>query len=257
MISKKYLQISLVLAALLAGVFWTRPAQAQDGYTIKVNRDFGYGGFNNDIRGNFSISIAGDTASVAKVTYTIDGQEMSTLDQAPFVYKFVTSQYADGVHDLGAVITLKDGSTVTPAAKTYTFVSASQEGRAMTGIVFPIIGVVVLVVVITMGAQIMASRKRPASPDAGIQHQYGIAGGSICPKCGRPTPLHMSGLNWFTGKFDRCENCGKWSVMRRVPIDKLRAAEAAEAEMEKTQLAPEKSEEEKLREMLDKSKYVD
>ncbi|MHB1481866.1 MAG: hypothetical protein ACYCXH_06045, partial [Bellilinea sp.] len=58
-------------------------------------------------------------------------------------------------------------------------------------------------------------------------------------------------------KLDRCENCGKWSIMRAYPIDVLRAAEAAEFKVEQGEgLVPEKTEEKKLREMLDDSRYT-
>ncbi|MEN6410121.1 MAG: hypothetical protein ABFD44_10485, partial [Anaerolineaceae bacterium] len=59
-------------------------------------------------------------------------------------------------------------------------------------------------------------------------------------------------------KFDRCENCGKWGVMKIVSLEKLREAEAAERR--DAQAAPqvaEPSEEEKLRRELDESKYTD
>ena len=92
----------------------------------------------------------------------------------------------------------------------------------------------------------------------GAARNYGYAGGSICPRCHRPTPRHVWGLNVGLGKLDYCENCGKWSVMRRMPIEFLRGAEEAEkvsAAPASSQPLYEQTEQEKLREMVDKSKY--
>ena len=59
------------------------------------------------------------------------------------------------------------------------------------------------------------------------------------------------------GKLSRCDNCGKWSILRRVPIDILRAAEIAEVKADQAGAASiEKTEEEKLRDMLDNSRYT-
>ena len=259
---KKRLFLSFIafcstLTALLAGFVLATPVAAQGDYKLVVQRNFGYGGFNNDIRGNFTISISGDETAVASVKFTIDGQEMSTVSQAPFKFNFVTGDYADGVHQLGALVTLKAGTSLELPAKTYTFLSASAEKNNMSRIFIPILGIIGGVIVIVVALQILMSRRRPASVTPGTQRQYGLSGGSICPKCGRPTPLHVMGINMLTGKYDRCENCGKWSIMRRAPIDILRKAEAAEIVQDQPSIAPEKSEEEKLREMLDKSKYMD
>jgi hypothetical protein len=67
------------------------------------------------------------------------------------------------------------------------------------------------------------------------------------------------GMNLGMGKFDYCENCGKWSLMRRVPLEILRAAEITEkVQASKDEALPstgEPTEEEKLRELIEKSKY--
>ena len=129
----------------------------------------------------------------------------------------------------------------------------------MQKIIFPLLGVVLLMVVLGTGSQMLAARRRGPSPEAGFQRDYGFAGGSICPKCKRPTPRHMWGINMVVGKLDRCENCGKWSIMRAQPIEVLRAAERAELASEKADAAavPAQSEEERLRELLDRSRYTD
>jgi hypothetical protein len=90
----------------------------------------------------------------------------------------------------------------------------------------------------------------------GTQHNYGMRGGSICPKCKRPFPLHLYGLNMLTHKLDRCPHCGRWSLVRPLPLAQLRAAEETELALaqEKPQVEG-MSEEEKLRKGLEDSRF--
>jgi hypothetical protein len=60
----------------------------------------------------------------------------------------------------------------------------------------------------------------------------------------------------LTHKYDRCPYCGKWSFVKRVSIDKLRAAEQLQlAKANEKALVPEMSAEEKLKKELDDSRY--
>jgi hypothetical protein len=131
-----------------------------------------------------------------------------------------------------------------------------KEGEVF-GFLGPLFGEIAGVILIMVLLQVLVFRKRKANPyEPGTQRSYGIAGGSICSKCDRPTPRHIWGMNLELAKFDRCENCGKWSVMRAMPLERLRAAEEAEKPDEggvigKTDQSPE----DELRELLNKSKY--
>jgi hypothetical protein len=59
-------------------------------------------------------------------------------------------------------------------------------------------------------------------------------------------------------KFTRCIFCGKWSVVRRLSLNELRAAEAAElADAQPEQPLHEKSEAEKLKDLMDESRFTD
>ena len=230
---------------------------AQDGYTIHMNRDFGFGN-GSQIRGTFSISLIGTEENVSAVVFKIDDQELAKVSQPPFKFQFNTNNYPSGTHNLSAVVTLKDGSTVTTPTRTYQFATAEDEGAFMKEILFPLLGVLLLIMVVGVGSQFLAARSKPAGgPEPGTQRNYGITGGSICPKCNRPTPIHPLGLNLLVGKLSRCDNCGKWSIMRRVPLEILRAAEIAEVKADRAGAANmEKSEEEKLRDLLDNSRYT-
>lgn len=235
-----------------------RPAMAQDGYRVNVNKEFGFAN-GSQIRGDFSISLIGETANIASVTFQIDGEELAVVDQAPFTTQFKTQSHPDGEHQLGAVLTFNDGTTESVAARRFMFLSAEEERGAMKDILLPLLAVVLGLMVLGLGAQFLTGRGKPAGgPEPGTARSYGFAGGSICPKCKRPTPRHLFGVNLVVGKLDRCENCGKWSIMRAYPIDELRAAEAAEIKAGQAKgPAAEKSEEDKLREMLDESRYTD
>jgi len=97
-------------------------------------------------------------------------------------------------------------------------------------------------------------RKNPAP--LGAPRSYGLSGGTICPNCGRPYSRHIWAPNVVIGKFDRCPHCGKWRVVQRLSTATLRAAEQAELEGSEPSL-PETplSEEEKLRRLLDDSRF--
>lgn len=261
MLTKTRSSLIILTAVFLALTLFfaaARPAVAQDGYRVNVKKEFGFAN-GSQIRGDFSISLIGETANIASVTFQIDGEELAVVDQAPFTTQFKTQSHPDGEHQLGAVLTFNDGTTESVAARRFMFLSAEEERGAMKDILLPLLAVVLGLMVLGLGAQFLTGRGKPAGgPEPGTARSYGFAGGSICPKCKRPTPRHVFGVNLVIGKLDRCENCGKWSIMRAYPIDELRAAEAAEIKAGHAKAATaEKSEEDKLREMLDESRYTD
>ncbi len=244
----------LILLALISSVVWAQTPETPL-YRLNLSRDFGYGN-GADIKGLFSLRIVGPE-DLASVTFFLDGEPMATVGEKPFTFQFNTSQYPIGTHDLTAAITNTAGETFTTPARHMNFVSAEQEAAGMKNIVGPFLIVLVGIMVVVALVQSAVMRKRnPEGIPLGTERQYGFTGGSICKHCGRPTPRHIWGLNIAIGKFDRCENCGKWSVMRAVPYDILRAAEIAEkASASDKSTFNEKSDEEKLRELIDKSKY--
>ena len=249
--------MGLLLALGLA--CWPSTAQAQQAdYRLNLSRDFGYGN-GSQIRGNFSASVTGNQGNIQSVTYLIDGKMMAEVTAAPFRLKFVTGDYSYGWHDLAAQIHTKDGQTITTPARRFEFATPDQESATMRTIVFPLVGGILLIVVIIVGVQVLVMRKRPQLEiPLGAPRQYGISGGAVCPKCHRPFALHWWALNAGIGsKLDRCDFCGHWGMVRRTSRDELARAEAAEILMAQ----PEKpiqaeSEEQKLKEMLDESRYT-
>ncbi len=252
---------SLRLLSILTGVLtvcllYATPVFAQEGYRLLVDRNFGFAA-GSQIRGDFTLKISGDQETLAAVTFLIDGEEMATITQAPFRYRFNTASYPEGIYELSARLTLKDGSTLELNPRRFEFASREAEREAIIKIIVPLLGVVLLLTLVGGGVQMLALRGKPTGRYApGEARDYGVLGGAICPKCQRPTPIHGWGINLAVGKWDRCENCGKFSLMRRQPLEALRAAEAAERQAEQTNRSPIKSEEEKLRELLDQSKYT-
>jgi hypothetical protein len=224
-------------------------------YRLNVNRDFGYGA-GADIKGLFTLRIVGPD-DLTSVSFFIDGELITEVNTSPFTYQFNTSQYPFGTHDLTAVVNNTAGEKFSTPARHMNFVSPEEQAAGMRNIIGPILLLLVSVMIIVGLAQTAAMRQRnPNGVAPGTHRNYGYAGGSICKHCGRPTPRHIWGFNIAIGKFDRCENCGKWSVMQAAPYEILRAAEEAEkTSVSEQPTFNEKSDEEKLRDLIDKSKY--
>jgi hypothetical protein len=225
-----------------------------DDLTLSVRRIFGYGG-GDQIQGNFRLEATGP-AGLASVTFKIDETVVAVDDAPPFRVDFNTDDHDLGWHDLIAVGETSDGRALISAPRRFEFVSEDESWRAAGEILWPILTVAGVVIAIGLGVPLaQALRGKPAPIPPGAPRRYGLMGGAICPECGRPFPRHWWGLNAGLGKYDRCDNCGRWSIVRAEPLEKLRAAEAAE--IEPATVAPELTPEEKLRRQLDESKYSD
>jgi hypothetical protein len=197
--------------------------------------------------------------NIKSVTYLIDGQTMSKIEQAPFSLTFQTTQYANGWHDLSASIETQDGKKITTTARHLEFATAEQESSAVVSLIVPILGGVLVVMAIGMGLQLLALKNKPVSNlPLGAPRQYGFKGGAACPHCHRTFSIHWWAPNLgFLTKFDRCDFCGKWSIVKHLSKAELAIAEAAELQQAQPAAgAPAKTEDERLKEMIEKSKYV-
>jgi hypothetical protein len=249
---------TLVLVLLAAALLLPAAVTAQDDeLQLFVRRNFGYGG-GSQIQGSFRMEASGP-ADLARVTFKIDGQVVGTDSEPPFRVDFSTDSYGLGWHDLTAEGETAEGRTLVSAARRFEFVSASAGFEAVGRIVGPLLGVVVLVVVLGMGLSFVQATRSKRNPlPLGAPRSYGLFGGTICPKCGRPFSRHFWGLNLVGGKFDRCDHCGRWSLVRALPLEQLRAAEAAERKAgQPSNGMPAESDEERLRRQLDDSRYTD
>ena len=245
-----------LLAIITFMVTLTLPAFAQtDDLQLGVHRLFGYGG-GDQIQGSFRLDVTGPS-DLTSVTFKIDDKVLATVAAAPFQVDFVTDSYGLGWHDLTAIGQTASGRTLTSAPRRFEFVSAG-EGWAAAGRIFvPILGVLALIAVIAVIGIVLDIRRGTTSPTPlGAERHYGILGGAICSKCGRPFSIHWWGLNAGLGKLDRCPHCGHWGIVRGVPLEQLRAAEAAELRAaQPANPVPEPSPEEKLRRQLDDSRF--
>ena len=247
-----FLLLTLVLPLLQV------QAQSEDSLQLFLKRDFGYGG-NGEIQGTFSMSAEGPE-TLDRVMFYIDEEAIGEVTEAPFKIRFVTDNYPLGERQLHATGYTTDGQELQSNVITIDFVTADAGWKSGLKIAVPILLLVFGVMTLSYILTSLATRKNRNSPP-GTEHKFGFSGGSICPKCGRPTPLHLLGLNMGINKFDRCENCGKWSMMRPISLEKLRQAEADEAERsrqaEADLLDSQASEDEKLRKELDNSRFRD
>jgi hypothetical protein len=226
------------------------------GYRLNVNRLFGYSS-GNQIKGSFRLSVIG-VSNILFVDYMIDGQVMATVNTAPFQLNFQTGTYSFGMHTLSASVMTIDGRNVEVPERQFDFASTQQEQQSVVGVIVPLGAAILLAVALGLGLQFLFTRnKRREFVLLGTARNYGLRGGAICPKCHRPTVLHPFAPHFgFRTKYDICENCGKWSVMTVLPVSELRKAEAEEAKSaESNQVVP-RTEEEKLRELLNDSKYT-
>ena len=241
---------------ILCGSSFSVWAQS-DELTLYVRRNVGYNG-GSQIQGSFRMEAEGP-GDLTSVTFKIDDRVVGTAAQPPFRIDFNTDDYGLGWHDLTAAAQTTDGRTLTSNTRRFEFVSAEAGWQAAGQIALPILGVVGVVVLIGMGMALVPTLTgRRSNLPLGAPRQYGLLGGTICPKCERPFPLHWWGLNATVGKFDRCDHCGKWSLVRRVSPDKLREAEVAELKLAQPETpVPEMSPEEKLKRQLDESRFLD
>jgi hypothetical protein len=244
---------------LLLAVFFTLAfAQQEEEYRLNIQRTFGFSS-GSQIRGNFRLDVVG-SPNIKSVTFMIDDTIMNQVTTIPFTYSFQTGQYAEGWHDLSAVIETINGQKISTPKRRLEFVSAEAESNSVVSIIVPLLGGVLLLMLIGVGSQILILRKRPMSTlPLGADRKYGLQGGGVCPQCHRPFSLHWWAPNMgLRTKFDRCDFCGKWSLIKVLNHGELAAAQAAELqESQPMQPIETKSEDNKLQELIDNSRYTD
>lgn len=231
-------------------------ARGESEYSLGLRRLFGYGG-GMDIRGSFLLSLRGPVENIKEVTFFVDDSVLSIVTTAPFEVKFNTDNFANGEHNISAMVATLDGNSITVPPLRYRFLSGSEESDKTQGILFPLLGGIFAVMTIGLLVQWIGAGRRKSRFEPGAERNYGWLGGAICPKCQRPTPLHLSGFNVGLGKYDRCENCGKWSVMRRASADALRAAELKELADSQSSVAESQSRQQTEEQRIEDSRYLD
>jgi hypothetical protein len=226
-------------------------AQTND-LSLKLSRDFGYGGFNNDIQGLFSMKVTGPM-DLVKVIFYIDSVAIGEDIQPPFILQFNTDSYSIGNHTLFAVGYSQNGQEYKSNTISANFVPAAVGNSAAVKIVVPVLIIVFGAIILSFVIPLITGRGKTKDVPLGAERSY-ITGGGICPRCHRPFALPLFSINLGLSKLARCPYCGRWSVVRIQPILKLREAERAELEWDKGKVA-EETDEEKLRKTIEDSKY--
>jgi hypothetical protein len=134
------------------------------------------------------------------------------------------------------------------------FVPASEGTKVAMQIALPVLGVVFAAMLLSFMIPELMRRGKSKDLPYGAERKYGMGEG-ICPKCHRPFALSIFNLNLGFSKLTRCPYCGRWGTVRIQSLVKLRKAEQAELEWGKAEVQ-EESEEERLREQVDDSKYI-
>ncbi len=241
--------LALLLLALLACV---QPAHAQEGeppLTFGLSRDFGYA-LGTSIQGTFSVRVTEDEGLV-KIALLIDGQQMDVDGEPPFRIRFSTSDYAPGVHTISVIGTTTDGQEISSQAISVEFLSTEQARSQAIGLIVPLLGIVLVVMVLSALAPVLLGRgRRRFQPGS-----YGPAGGAICSRCDLPFSRNYFSLNLFVGKLERCPHCSKWSIVRRASNTDLEAAEARYSATMEPGAIQQEDDESHLRRMIDDSRY--
>ena len=105
-------RINLVLSMCLLALLIPGAALArQDGEILQLGltRNFGYGGLGK-IQGNFTLKVKEPPVDLAEVSFYMDGELQEVVSEALFHYKFHTSDFEGGKHQMNASGVLDDGS---------------------------------------------------------------------------------------------------------------------------------------------------
>jgi hypothetical protein len=245
----KKINFALLLALIVTLLTVSAAIAQSDTLHLSMSRDWGYGGFGNDIQGLFSMKVSGPD-TLTRVEFYIDDTRIGEVSAAPFRIQFNTDDYSLGQHTLHAIGHTSDEQELRSNEIPANFVPPQSVGK----FIIPILVVVVLAVLGSSLIPMIMGRGKVQTLPLGAERNYGVSGGGICTKCRRPFVLPLFSMNLGFSKFARCPYCGKWGVVRIQTVAKLREAEKAEMDWGKAE-APEISEEERLRKELDDSKY--
>ena len=244
----------LFCLSILMGLLPSTAQALQDdpALTLRLHRDFGYGGLDQSIQGRFSLYV--NDLDWRRVDFYIDEQWMGSALSPPYRLQFETDDYPSGRHTLYATGITSKGTSLRSNQITTNFLTTEEARRATLGLVVPILvvsfgltGVAALVPLLLS----RGSRRRPIG-------EYGLAGGAVCPRCSFSYSRHMLAPNLLLGKLERCPHCGKWAIVPRATGDALHAAEARLRTDRQDGIMPnEESAEERLRHQLEESRFED
>jgi hypothetical protein len=239
-------QIGKLALVVMFALSSAQIALAHGELVLSLNRDFGYGGFDNKIEGLFSLQAEGPQ-DLVRVDFYIDEEIIAAVSEPPFRVQFSTNAYSPGEHRLSAIGLTSSGEELQSNEIVRVFLTQEESRSAVIGFIAPMAGIVLLVVIAVAVIPMALGRKEKVGG-------YGMLGGTVCPVCGLPFSLNVLGLNWFTGRLQRCPHCANWSIVRRASPDTLAAAEAR-FRGERQTVARAEGEAERLRRQIDDSRY--
>lgn len=215
---RTHLVLSLCLLALLVpGTAYAR----QEGQTLQLGliRNFGYGGLGK-IQGNFTLKVNQPPDDLAEVSFYMDGELLAVVSEAPFEFKFHTSEYENGEHQMSASGILEDGSALESTTISKDFLSSDQAWGETRQIIVPLLVGIGVLTLLGLGVPFLLGQKKEF-----VLGKYGYAGGAVCPRCGLPFSRPYLSPNLVIGKLVRCPHCGKISVLPQASPGRLQEAE--------------------------------
>lgn len=246
---KRKLFSTLLILVLFVGIGSVMAQGEEPALTLRLDRNFGYGGFGK-IQGRFTLEVSGSD-QLSSVEFFIDEELMGTVEQPPFKYRFHTGDYSPGRHTFSALGHTQDGSVLKSNPISKVLLSSEDAWAETQQMLVPIL---ILVGVFTLiGLAVPLLFKGGKKFQVG---KYGPAGGAVCPRCALPFSRHYLAPNLVVGKLERCPHCGKWSIVPRASASSLQQAETR-YQPEKTQIAVDVPSEEKLKELLEESRFED
>ncbi len=232
---------------LLTLLFTVGTAVAQESeLSLRLNRDFGYGGFGT-IQGKFSYRVTGpDTLS--RVEFLLNGEIIGEDSEPPFRFQFHTDDYPMGDTTFSAIGYTTDGQEYHSNEVTREILSKAAAGeetkKAAWQFGLPFLILIGVVYLITIWASRSSGKYKTVTANS-------FFGATVCPKCGQPFNMHIWKLNLGISALDRCPHCGKWSRVNRATSEEIEAAEQGSI----TEPSQPASAKELLRKKLDDSRF--
>lgn len=240
--------LALIFLLLLPGT--ALALQEDPGLTLRLNRDFGYGGLDNSIQGRFSMRA--NDLSWERVDFYIDEQLIGSADSAPYRIQFETDDYPSGLHNMYAIGITSNGTELRSNEVTANFLSPEEARSATLRLVVPILVIVFGFMLVGLLVPVLFNRGDKARSIG----EYGMAGGAVCPRCTLPYSRHVFAPNLLVGKLGRCPHCGKWAIVpRATPTDLQAAEERLRADNQEGAIDVGETKEEKLRRQLEESRF--
>ncbi len=246
-------RIIIAIISFIFVIFFPTPTHAQsDTITLRLSRDWGYGGPNGRIEGTFSMRVSGPE-NMSEVRFFIDAEMVAIDTTSPFQYQFKTGSFSPGQHTLSASGTLSDGTELQASTMQRTFLTKDEANTDTRGLVIPILVGVGAITLIATVVPLLLGKKREHKPG-----EYGMAGGAICPRCTYPYSRNYLSPNLVVGKLERCPHCGKWAIARRATQGALEEAENRLAHRDKGSSEDHAAKTAKgLEKLIDESRFED